>query len=663
MTALHRSQGPLLLTLALGTLGLVAVALLLATPLAAILADPPPANHYDPERLVLLQSTLPRLVIAVLCGAALGASGSILQQVLRNPIASPTTLGIDAGARLALALTAVFAPYLVGLGRDIVALAGSAVSTAVVFAIVHRRGFSALSIVLAGLVVSLYCGAMSSILVLVGDRYMTSLFIWGSGSLSQQSWAPSIALAWRLGLVLIPLVLLIRPLSMLDTDDDSAASLGVSVTRLRVLAIGLAITMSAVVTSSVGVIGFVGLVAPILARLSGARRFPARLAYSTALGAIILLLTDAVVQLLAADSTQFIPTGAVTAVLASPLLLFLLPRLKTTARPLPSLGPLDTRRLSPKVVTAGAIIGALLLIVLALLLGRGPAGEWQFTTMDRWDELLIWRVPRVAAASLAGALLGVAGVILQRLTSNELASPEVLGVSAGAIMAVAVAMFGFASVSELGMNLAAVAGGLAVLGVIVLLGRRSAFAPEKVLIAGIALNALIDAVIGVLTATGDPRAMTLLGWMSGSTSGTTLSDIQYAAGAAAIFIPATLLAARWLDLLPLGGEAAQALGVPLARTRLSLLLLAALLTASASFVIGPLTFIGLMAPHLALALGVRRAFPMLLTSAAAGAVVLAMADTIARTAAFPLQMPTGLTAAIVGAPFLMLLLSRRSTSA
>jgi len=663
MTALHRSQGPLLLTLTLGTLGLAAVALLLATPLAAILADPPPTNEYDQERLVLLHSTLPRLVIAVLCGAALGASGSILQQVLRNPIASPTTLGIDAGARLALALTAVFAPHVVGLGRDIVALAGSAASTAVVFAIVHRRGFSALSIVLAGLVVSLYCGAMSSILVLVGDRYMTSLFIWGSGSLSQQSWAPSIALAWRLGLLLIPLVLLIRPLSMLDTDDDSAASLGVSVTRLRAFAIGLAVTMSAFVTSAVGVIGFVGLVAPILARLSGARRFPARLAYSTALGAVILLLTDAVVQLLAADSTQLIPTGAVTAVLASPLLLFLLPRLKTTVRPLPSLGPVSRRRLSPKVVTVGAIIGALLLIVLALLLGRSPGGEWQITAMDRWDELLIWRVPRIAAASLAGALLGVAGVILQRLTSNEMASPEVLGVSAGAIMAVAVAMFTFASISELGMNLAAVAGGLAVLGVIVLLGRRSGFAPEKVLIAGIALNALIDAVIGVLTATGDPRAMTLLGWMSGSTSGTTLSDIQYAAGAAAIFIPATLLAARWLDLLPLGGEAAQALGVPLARARLSLLLLAALLTASASFVIGPLTFIGLMAPHLALALGIRRALPMLLTSAGTGAVVLAMADTIARTAAFPLQMPTGLTAAIVGAPFLMLLLSRRSTSA
>jgi len=662
MTPWGKLQGPLLLTLILGALAFSAAAVLVGESLIQVLSQPSTDPAYDSDRMVLLHSTLPRLAMALLCGAGLGASGAILQQVLSNPLASPTTLGIDAGARLSLATATLFVPDLLGAGRDAVALLGSTISTLVVFAIVQRRGFSALSIVLAGLVVSLYCGAWSSILVLLGDRYLASLFIWGSGSLSQQSWHPSVALATRLALTAVPLVLLLRPLAMLDVDESSASSLGVSVPRLRVMAIGIAVAMSAFVTSAVGVIGFIGLVAPILARLAGARRFVGRLVYSTVLGALTLLLTDATLQILATASTQFLPTGALTAVLASPLLLLLLPRLKTTLRPPSSLvsGSRGTRSRG-RTLTAIVAIGCL--VALSTLVGRGPHGEWELAGASQWDELLVWRAPRLLAATLAGGLLGVAGAILQRLTRNELASPEVLGVSAGAILAVALSLFAFPGVNHVGLNVAAVGGAFCVLGVITLLGRRSAFAPERVLIAGIALNALIDAVVGVIAAMGDPRAMVLLGWMSGSTSGTTLDEAANAALAAALLIPASLLARRWLDILPLGEAPSRALGIPIGRARFSLFLLSAILTAVATFIIGPLTFIGLMAPHVAMMLGTRRSLPTLLTSAAAGAGIMAAADAMGRTLAFPLQIPAGLTAAVVGAPFLMLLLSRRSAGA
>ena len=168
--------------------------------------------------------------MAVLCGAALSASGAILQQVLRNPLAAPTTLGIDAGARLALALATLFAPALFGFGRDLVAIAGSAASTLIVFLLV-RRNFSAVSLILAGLVVSLYCGALSAILIMIKDRYLVSLFIWGAGSLAQQSWQPTIDLAMRLAVLVVPAWLLVRPLSLLELGDASVASLGLNVTR------------------------------------------------------------------------------------------------------------------------------------------------------------------------------------------------------------------------------------------------------------------------------------------------------------------------------------------------------------------------------------------------------------------------------------------------
>ena len=129
MTAAVINRGPLLLPLGLGALAIAAVTVLLEGPVSQLYSHTHSTAGYDLVRMALVYSTLPRLVIAVLCGAGLGASGAILQQVLRNPLASPTTLGIDAGARLALALATLLMPSLFGLGRDAVAVFGSAVTT------------------------------------------------------------------------------------------------------------------------------------------------------------------------------------------------------------------------------------------------------------------------------------------------------------------------------------------------------------------------------------------------------------------------------------------------------------------------------------------------------------------------------------------------------
>ena len=195
-----------------------------------------------------------------------------------------------------------------------------------------------------------------------------------------------------------------------------------------------------------------------------------------------------------------------------------------------------------------------------------------------------------------------------------------------------------------------------------MLGRTSGFAPERILIAGIALNALIDAVVGVLTASGDPRAIMLLGWMSGTIGGTQWQDVVPLGVATLVLLPCSLLAGRWLRMLPLGAPTAGALGVPVLAARFALLMLAAALTAIATFAIGPLTFVGLMAPHVVILLGVRNIYAAIIATATAGAAIMAIADTLARTVTHPLQLPTGLTAAIICAPVLLWLLSRRESS-
>ncbi|MGV8937092.1 MAG: Fe(3+)-hydroxamate ABC transporter permease FhuB [Allorhizobium sp.] len=616
---------------------------------------------YDITRMVFLYATLPRMATALLCGAALALSGALFQQVLRNPLASPTTLGISAGANLALVLATLYVPALLGIGRDLVALAGSAIAAGLVFLLGSRRGFSPFSLVLSGLVISLWCGALSAVLMLLNERYLVSLFIWGAGSLSQQGWDIPVSLAPKFAVTAIFAALIIRPLALLDLGDQGAGALGLRIGHLRFLAVSTAVALAAFVTSAVGVIGFIGLVAPTIARLAGARRPAALLIWSSLIGASLLWFADGAVQYLAGASADLLPTGAVTAIFGSPLLLLLLPLLKTRHRALPNASARPIRmRLQPKTLLWSGIFWLLLLLLAALFFGRSATGGWGFTTAEMWPDILPLRAPRVLAALASGAMLAMAGTILQRLTGNEMASPEVLGVSAGATIGVTVALF-FVAAPSLGAQLGfASLGALAVLAAVVLFGLRSGLAPERVLLAGIALGAMVDAVVGVLAASGDPRAMFLMRWMSGSTYNVDGSGAAIVCAVGAVLIALAILTWRWLDILPLGPVTAKALGLPLTPSRLALFGLAGLLSAGATLTVGPLSFIGLMAPHLARECGLLRARPQMAASALIGGALMVMADWTGRTIVFPYQIPAGLVSALVGAPFLMVLLRRRA---
>lgn len=656
MIQLARNNGPLVVA---GLLALAAATLtaMLAAPVLPVFGEP--GAGFDIERMVFLYSTLPRAVTAILCGAALALAGTILQQVLSNPLASPTTLGISAGAHLALALATLLAPGLLGFGRDAVALCGSAVAALVVFGLTARRGFQPLALVLAGLVVSLYCGALASLLVLLNERYLVSLFIWGAGSLAQQDWHIPLALLPKLVVLTVMTAFAARPLALLGLGEQSASALGLSVAMVRTGALAIAVALSAVVASAVGVIGFVGLVAPTLARLAGARRFQSQLLWSPLIGAALLLATDSAVQWMAGAAGAFLPTGAVTAVFGSPLLLLLLPRLCRTAGPRdgePDAADRIVRRSSEPLAVLGA--GLVIVLTLAIFLGRASDGGWQWLGSEAWGALLPWRLPRVIAAGAAGAMLAVAGTILQRMTGNPMASPEILGISAGAALGVTAGLFLSAGFGFAGNLSFAALGAVLVMAAILALGRRSGFAPQRVLLAGIALTALMDALVGVLAASGDPRALRLLRWMSGSTYGIDATMATAVLGLAACVIPAALLARRWLDILPLGGDMASALGVSAPLSRGLLLVLSAIMSASATLIVGPLSFVGLMAPHVAREAGLIRALPQTAGAALAGAGLMVAADWAGRMIAFPYQMPAGLVSALIGAPFLMVLLHR-----
>ncbi|HWU64057.1 MAG TPA: Fe(3+)-hydroxamate ABC transporter permease FhuB [Ensifer sp.] len=614
------------------------------------------------SRLVLVHSTLPRVVVAILCGAGLGLAGALLQLALKNPLASPATLGVSAGANLAIVVAMVFSPALLDFGRDAVALGGSALAAALVLSLGARQGFSPFSLILAGLIVSLWCGALAAILVLLNERYIASLFIWGAGSLSQQSWHPALALLPKLFVLGALSALLIRPLTLLETGDATARALGMKVERMRLLQVGLAVSLSAIVVSAVGVISFVGLVAPAIARLSGARRPAQILLWSTVFGAGLLWLTDEAVQWLAGSMREFVPTGTVTAAIGAPILLLLLKGMKTRPRaplavqrrPHPARGKISARQ--RVLLVAVALIAV---IAVCVLLGRAPNGDWVLPTGTALRDVLDLRMPRVLAAAAAGAMLATAGVILQRLTGNDLASPEILGVSAGATAGVTALLF-IVSTPTLPLQLvAAVTGSLLVLGSVFLLARAGRFEPERVLMIGVSLGALVDAISGVIAANGDPRAMFLLRWMSGSTYGADMKLSTTVLVSGVFLALATLLMRRWLDILPLGPETAAGVGISLGRASFLLFLTAGGLSAAATLATGPLSFVGLMGPHLARLLGFRSARAQIWGGIAAGSGIMLIADWLGRTLVFPYEIPAGLVASLIGAPMLVLLMRRR----
>ncbi|WP_281685304.1 Fe(3+)-hydroxamate ABC transporter permease FhuB [Thalassobaculum salexigens] len=609
----------------------------------------------DVEAMVMAYSRLPRLCIGLLCGAALGLSGTLFQQVMRNPLASPSTIGVEAGAGFALAAATLYLPGLLGWSRGLVALTGGFAAVALVLLIAGRFRFAPLAVVLGGLVVGFYLSAATTTLALLHEYRLAGLFVWGSGSLSQQDWRPALELLPRLALAALAAALLARPLVLLQLDE-AARGLGLRIALVRAGALAVAVALAGFTVSAVGVIGFLGLAAPSIARAIGARRLASRMVVAPLVGALLLTVTDQALQILTAATGMFLPTGAVTAMLGAPALFLLATRLRA-AEPQHGARALVLTRVSSTWLVA--LLAALTVLALAsLVLGRDLGGAWVADLGAGLEPFLAWRLPRMVGALAAGALLAVAGVMLQRLTRNPMASPEVLGVSAGSAFGLMVAVFTMSAPGQVALTACAAVGAAATLGVLLLGVRRRGLGGNQALLTGVAVAAFLMALLSAVTATGDPRALLLMGWMAGSTYRVDAAGATVAAVLALAMLPALPALARQLEHLSLGMPHARALGIPAERSALLVLCGAGLLTAAATLIVGPLSFVGLMAPHIAKRLGFARCLPQLAAAALLGAGVMVTADLLGRTVHFPWQIPAGLLSALIGAPILLVLLLR-----
>ena len=606
------------------------------------------------DALMVQNNTLPRMAMALLAGGSTAAATMLMQQLMRNPLASDGTLAVSSGAQTALVAATVFAPSFLSYGTSAVAFAGAAAALGAVLRLSARRALQPLSVVLAGLVVSLYLGSLTGIVMLFFSEETRGVMQWGSGSLVQDSWRDTLGLLWRVAATALFTAFLIKPLTIMSLSDTQAESVGIPVKKIRLLSLAAAAFLGASVVGFVGMMGFAGLAAATLVRQTGVRTLPMRLICSFIIGALLLMLTDNSLMLLKHYRGIDLPAGAVTALIGAPLLLWLM--MKTPSRPSFQTAS-DT---APAALHTSRLLRLLPLIAIAaavLALTVGRYDETLRLTID--PEYFVFRYPRVMLAAATGTMLALTGVMLQRLTQNPMAGPELLGISSGTAFGAMACVMLFGITSGSGWFwLVGVISALASLGLLMLFNRKNGLAPEKVLLTGMAIAALADAAIRIWTASGDYRVQQLLVWMSGSTYQATPESALTVSLLAAASLLLILPLQRWLGLLSLNADVAQSTGINVPLARMVLIASSAALTAAATLLIGPLSFVGLLAPHLARMLGARLPGQQLAAAALIGASVMMTADWLGRQVMFPYEVPAGMMATLIGGAYFMMMMRK-----
>jgi iron complex transport system permease protein len=323
----------------------------------------------------------------------------------------------------------------------------------------------------------------------------------------------------------------------------------------------------------------------------------------------------------------------------------------------------------PRLVVANAVLAAAVFVLFCLNVGRGdyPISIGGVTNVllgggTDIEYFIVWdlRMPRSLVGVLVGIGLGISGAITQSITRNPLASPDILGITAGASAgAVAVIIFGSSTLvgATMGVPTAAMAGGLLTAALIYLLAWRRGIEGFRLILIGIAVNAMLGALITWMLVLGDiwdvQRAAV---WLNGSLAGRDWSHVWPAAIAVGVVGALALASSFELSALKLGDETARALGVRVQLSQAVLLIASVLLAAMCVTAAGPIGFIAFVAPQLTVRI-VGTAGPPLLASGLMGAALVVGSDYVARVV-LPIELPVGIVTTAIGGPFLMYLIIR-----
>jgi iron complex transport system permease protein len=282
----------------------------------------------ETDRTILLQLRFPRLVVAGLVGGSLAAAGVGFQGLFRNPLAEPYVIGASSGASLGVAIVVVSglraSVFSIG-ATTLLAMIGAIAVVMLVLAIgALARSPSTMSLLLAGVVISSMVNAIVSALMFLYDQKAVVILSWVMGSLANSHWGTAMVAGAVGGTGMVLIGLLARPLDAFMLGDTASQSLGLDLRRFRRLIIGAASVATAGAVAASGVIGFVGLISPHIARVFVGPRHGVLIPMSICVGASLMLIADAIARTIIAPAE--LPVGIITAILGCPFFLWLLLR-------------------------------------------------------------------------------------------------------------------------------------------------------------------------------------------------------------------------------------------------------------------------------------------------------------------------------------------------
>ena len=279
----------------------------------------------DKNYFTLMEYRLPRAVLAILLGSALAISGVLVQSVVRNPLASPDILGINNAAGLVAVSVLMFLPNLAFYWMPIFAFLGGVLSFVILW-IVCGFNFRPIKMAIIGVALSALWAAISHYLMLTNPVEINTAMLWLTGSLWGRSWSYlNVVLPWLVVLLPLPFIFC-RDLDTLGLGENKASTLGVTVNKVQISVLVLAVALSTTAVAICGPIAFLGLVAPHLARRLVGGRHRTLLPAALIIGALLLQLSDILARVI--DPPTELPAGILTAIIGAPYFFYLLMRTK-----------------------------------------------------------------------------------------------------------------------------------------------------------------------------------------------------------------------------------------------------------------------------------------------------------------------------------------------
>ena len=270
---------------------------------------------------IVYKMRLPRNILAAIVGANLAIAGVLLQSVMRNPLADPGITGVSTGASVAAIIVLLVLPKYSAM-LPIVAFVGGAIACILVFVMSYKNGLKPGRIVLAGVAINTILGGVISFLSTMYSDRIQSAMLWLNGSLATKTWSHVNMLFIYSLIGLVASLFLIRSANLLQLGDDAATNLGVNVNLTRLIICTVAVFLAGISTAVVGIISFVGLIVPHIARMIMGSDHKYTIPFSIVLGAIVLLVADTLARSI--GGALEIPVGVIMSIVGGPFFLYLL---------------------------------------------------------------------------------------------------------------------------------------------------------------------------------------------------------------------------------------------------------------------------------------------------------------------------------------------------